>query len=398
MNCMIYPYLRHGAKRSLLILSVVALVVLIGSCSDVSSSGGTDSGTNNGADGGTDTTTTLPSNPYTRAQSIVIVNRLMAELPAVEQLYTLNRAVGSDTTVVLAWEGGPKASINCVSYNDYIPTDQYATAVVHEGQQQDVTRVKLRNAGTSSSIISLVENGSVEVTAEEAATVNLLSYAILEKVRQHFVDDGKRVVFVGHSFGAVLLPGYLTIVGNNFDKIMLLAGRTEMPLDIINGFHSGNTGGFSLTPDPADAAHCTRMGTQFTTRQALLDSITNSGMSFMTEEACGGLSYQTAFTAAYALSTFRLQANAASNYRSADLYKLDLSNLLVVTGRNDAAVGVMNSSEIQGLRGANATVCVTNDGHGLNTLGTAGTMWLPQFIGGTTTGICPTVANTVSCS
>lgn len=384
MNCIKRTIFERGVRCASLILSVVIFGLLIGGCNDASSPA---------------TTTTGVPNSYTRSQSLAIISRFTAGLPAVDQLYTLNRAIGSDSTVVLAWEGGPKSSINCSYFDDFIPSSQYATAIVHEGQQHAVGRVKLRNAGKSGNIISLVANGDAEITAEEAAQTNLLSYAILEKVRKHFADQEKQVVFVGHSFGAMLLPGYLTLLGNNFDRMALLAGRTEMPLKVISNTNAGNVATFSLAPDPADSTRCLRTGISLINRAQVLDTITNSGIAFMTEEACGGVMYQVATVAPYVLSTFRLQANAASNYQVADLYRMNLSNLLVVTGRNDAAVGVMGSSEVQGLRGARATVCVTNDGHGLDGLGVAGTAWLPQFIGGgTTASICPSVANTVSCS
>ena len=57
-----------------------------------------------------------------------------------------------------------------------------------------------------------------------------MSVEILHRTIEHFKAQGKRVVVVGHSYGAFLITRYLAIEGPDAaDRYLIMAGRLDMP-------------------------------------------------------------------------------------------------------------------------------------------------------------------------
>ena len=75
--------------------------------------------------------------------------------------------------------------------------------------------------------------------AELQAEVDV-SVEILHRTIEHFRDQGKRVVVIGHSYGAFLTARYLWQKGPAAaDRFLIMAGRLDMPEEVVNGFLMG---------------------------------------------------------------------------------------------------------------------------------------------------------------
>ena len=88
--------------------------------------------------------------------------------------------------------------------------------------------------------------------AELQAEVDV-SVEILHRTIEHFRAQDKRVVVIGHSYGAFLIPRYLWRHGPDAaDRYLIMAGRLDMPMEIVNAFLRGSVWYFpdAVTPTP----------------------------------------------------------------------------------------------------------------------------------------------------
>ncbi len=80
-----------------------------------------------------------------------------------------------------------------------------------------------------------------------------VSVEILHRTIEHFRAQGKRVVVIGHSYGAFLIPRYLWRHGpDGADRYLIMAGRLDMPMVVVNAFLRGSSWYFpdAVTPAP----------------------------------------------------------------------------------------------------------------------------------------------------
>ena len=81
-----------------------------------------------------------------------------------------------------------------------------------------------------------------------------VSVEILHRTIEHFQKQGKRVVVIGHSYGAFLIPRYLWRHGpDGADLWLLMAGRLDMPMEVVNGYLRGTPWYFPDAVKPAPA-------------------------------------------------------------------------------------------------------------------------------------------------
>ena len=67
-----------------------------------------------------------------------------------------------------------------------------------------------------------------------------MSVEILHRTIGHFRDQGKRVVVIGHSYGAFLMARYLSHHGPDAaHRYLIMAGRLDMPEEVVNAFLAG---------------------------------------------------------------------------------------------------------------------------------------------------------------
>jgi len=88
--------------------------------------------------------------------------------------------------------------------------------------------------------------------AELQAEVDV-SVEILHRTIKHFRDQDKHVVVIGHSYGAFLVARYLAHHGPDAaHRYLIMAGRLDMPEEVVNGFLMGMPYLFQdgVTPTP----------------------------------------------------------------------------------------------------------------------------------------------------
>jgi hypothetical protein len=146
-----------------------------------------------------------------------------------------------------------------------------------------------------------------------------VSVEILHRTIKHFKAQGKRVVVVGHSYGAFLVTRYLAIEGPDAaDRYLIMAGRLDMPEEVVDGFLSGEP---YLFPDAVNPEQVE--GTQFTRRE------------FMEMRIAGATGHD------------------RYTERLADA---ELGNVLYVYGTHDRTVGRLTEHEVDFLESRGSTV------------------------------------------
>ena len=357
---------------------------------------------------------------------------LIADLPPATELFELNRELtDSDTHVVLGWQGGPLTALLTSHAARWIGQTDLPVAAVMQGQVYDPTLLPLiiKEDSPTQVIFHADENADAPTDAE-AAAINRLSYAILEKVRRHFADQGLKTSLFGQSFGAYMIPGLLQQVGNKFEKIVFMNGRVAATDAHIGGLMAGVNIGFQKTADPDAAGFCAYTATgpinldiglgnpDIRSRVSVINpdpsmcaSDPRDVLAYFADPDCplpavavkGTRPYYSKLISwQYAWMLLELQADALSNFDRAEFYQMDLSNMIIGTGRADGTVGTMIDTEIAALEAAGATVCVTNDGHifpsALADNPVSGTRnILSKFLAGEKV-TCPIIPNNVSCS
>lgn len=79
-----------------------------------------------------------------------------------------------------------------------------------------------------------------EFTLTELQAEVDVSVEILHRAIEHFRAQDKRVVVIGHSYGAFLMARYLSHHGPEAaDRYLIMAGRLDMPEEVVNGFLMG---------------------------------------------------------------------------------------------------------------------------------------------------------------
>lgn len=222
----------------------------------------------------------------------------------IEDLYQAKGTATKDTVIVYA-HGGPTPSLD--------------TQDAEESQFQNYYRVYVKQAQHINQTIA--DN---EITFDQAIAEDNISTEMYYKVLKHFKDEGKVVIGMSHSFGSFILPNVLATKPNIADKVIIMAGRLDMPAIVWENFRDGNFYGFpdGVTPT-ADGGPA---------------------------ETGGDLSYT------------RLQAGLGKNRFTELLATKDITNVIYVFGTRDEAVGSLTAAEEQFLTTKNATVLKIDNG------------------------------------
>ena len=242
---------------------------------------------------------------------------------------------GDSSVVLLVVQGGPTDYLfkkgEPLPFITYYP---YFT-VVHVHQAQTLP-AKTEKDSLDAQLLS----GKSIISLTKARQANLKSAAILHKVAQYFKDQEKTVLVVSHSFGSWLVPHTFVHYGNNFDKVVITAGRIDMPKEAVEAFINGCAGGFDeddtqkFIPTDCDTV-------------PFKDSVLKSRKS-----------------------VGRLSGTLGENRYSDLLKDSDLSNVMYVYGLRDVNTGSLNPSEIKFLASKNVPVVALDEGHDLGDLDT----------------------------
>ena len=159
-------------------------------------------------------------------------------IPAdVTQLFEVFGNPGSDTVWIYA-QGGPAHILSPEEYPSFSNFPEY----------RDVQFVQVHQTLTLNH--DLAERDGEWLLADLQAEVDV-SVEILHRTIEHFSGPGKRVVVIGHSYGAFLVTRYLALRGPEAaDQYLIMAGRLDMPLDVVDGFLTGVVWAFPNAVDP----------------------------------------------------------------------------------------------------------------------------------------------------
>ena len=151
---------------------------------------------------------------------------------------------------------------------------------------------------------------------------------ILHRTIEHFRAQGKRVVVIGHSYGAFLIPRYLWRHGPDAaDRYLIMAGRLDMPMVVVNAFLRGSPWYFpdAVTPSPPPPHP------EFTDRDHI---------------------------------ETRIAAATGYDRYTERLAETDLRRVVYVYGTEDTAVGRLTAKEVEFLASRGARVIPVEGGHG----------------------------------
>ncbi len=158
-----------------------------------------------------------------------------------------------------------------------------------------------------------------------------VSVEILHRTIEHFRAQGKRVVVIGHSYGAFLVPRYLWRHGpDGADRYLIMAGRLDMPMVVVNAFLRGSSWYFPDAVTPAPPPPHPEL-TELTDRDHI---------------------------------ETRIAAATGYDRYTERLAETDLRRVVYVFGTEDMAVGRLTAKEVDFLASRGARVIPVGGGHG----------------------------------
>lgn len=239
-----------------------------------------------------------------------IVQYQPTPIPAdVTELFEVYGNPDSDTVWIFA-QGGPGHFLN---------PDEYA-AFSFYSDFGDVQFAQVHQTLTLNH--ALAERSPDWELAELQAEVDV-SVEILHRTIGHFKEQGKHAVVIGHSYGAFLVTRYLALRGPDAaDRYLIMAGRLDMPKDVVRGFLAGVVYWFpdAIKPEP------------FPGQQYLPPKTPRE------------------------LMEMRIAAATGYDRYTAELADTNLDRVIYVYGTNDFQVGRLDAGEVAFLQSRGGTV------------------------------------------
>ncbi|MCY4483123.1 MAG: alpha/beta fold hydrolase [Spirochaetaceae bacterium] len=227
--------------------------------------------------------------------------------PIPDDITELYRAFGNDEadTVWIYEQGGPA--------HEFDPAYGF---FAHYFEPADVHFIQVHQTLTLNH--RLAEREVDWMLPELQAEVDV-SVEILHRTIEHFKEQGKRVVVVGHSYGAFLVTRYLAIEGPEAaDRYLIMAGRLDMPKEVVKGFLRGEPYLFPNAVTPVQVE-----GMQFTPRE---------------------------------LMEMRIAGATGDDRYTSELADTDLAQVIYVYGTHDRRVGRLTEAEVEFLKSKGSMV------------------------------------------
>lgn len=162
---------------------------------------------------------------------------------------------------------------------------------------------------------------------------------ILYRAIKYFKDQGKTVWVMGHSYGAYIIPHYLSTKPSLADKYVILSGRLNDPKEVIKAHKKGFNGTYE------------------------------DGTTFSSDEGVEDFKDYNIWAIKYYTAKQRLKAAIGEVSYLKLLKNFDLSNVIYVYNPKDKRVGGLTQDEIQFLLSKNAQIFETKHEHGYTILG-----------------------------
>jgi len=222
----------------------------------------------------------------------------------------VGKGTATQDTVIVYSEGGPEVKVLAEDLEEITQFSKYYR--VYPRQAQHLNQSINKN----------------EITFEQAIKEDAISTDIFQKVVQHFKDEGKYVVAMSHSFGSFILPNVIDKYPNTpIDKVIIMAGRLDMPEVVWQGFRDGHLYNFPDGVTPTSDDDSSPKGNE--------------------------------------LSGPRLQAGLGMNRYTQLLADNDLTNWYYVWGEKDQEVGALSKEEKDFLISKNVDgISITEGDHG----------------------------------
>ena len=157
--------------------------------------------------------------------------------PAAQAVIDSNSPASKPVNILFYITGGPvhdssPLTMEAIS-GQIAPNPNYARVIV---QQEQMVRYANKTLPTNRTI-----------TAEENEKINLTSAAITYAAAEKFKQMGHKVSLFAHSFGSFLVPEMLRHYGDEpFQKVLIAAGRLDMPEEMHKYVSNGIEAGFGL--------------------------------------------------------------------------------------------------------------------------------------------------------
>jgi pimeloyl-ACP methyl ester carboxylesterase len=235
----------------------------------------------------------------------------------VTKLFRVLNNVESDTVWIIE-QGGPLHEFDPLAYASF----------EHYPGRDDVRVVQVHQTLTLNH--DLAERDGDWLLADLQAEVDV-SVEILDRTIKHFKAQDKHVVVIGHSYGAFLAARYLALRGPEAaDRYLLMAGRLDMPEEVVRGFLSGKEYFFPDAVTPAPAPRLDHPLFAPTTARRLME--------------------------------MRIAAATGHTRYTTELAGTDLRKVIYVYGTLDLIVGRLTDAEVLFLESAGSTVIAVQDG------------------------------------
>lgn len=238
------------------------------------------------------------------------------------KLWVENGNIESDTVLIIC-QGGPSKNLTFIengrtSYR-YIPNySNYRIAYLHQAQTLNQEMFDYKGEFT----VQMAEK-EVDNTAE-----------ILYRALDYFDQIGKTTIVIGTSYGAYLIPNYLSTRPSLADKYIIIAGRLDDNEKMLEQHLRGFNGEFE-----------------------------EDGITYIPEEENADVSeYPESEIKEYRVKQLLKGAIGQPRY-SQELADKDLSNVIYFYATNDQNVGRLTESEIKFLESKKAKIFETNTGH-----------------------------------
>jgi hypothetical protein len=238
------------------------------------------------------------------------------------KLWVEDGNIESDTVLIVC-QGGPSKNLTFIekgrtSYR-YIPNySNYRIAYLHQAQT------------LNKEMFAYKEKFTPEMAEKEVDNTSEMLYRALN----YFKTKGKTSIVIGTSYGAYIIPNYLSTRPSLADKYIIIAGRIDDNRQMLEQHLKGFNGEFE-----------------------------EDGITYVPEDENADLSeYQESEIKEYRVKQLLKGAIGKPRY-SQELADKDLSNVIYFYATNDQNVGRLTASEIKFLESKKVKIFETNTGH-----------------------------------
>lgn len=153
------------------------------------------------------------------------------ELPEEDEKLWVADGDSTKQIVAIFLQGGPKDVLNFEKKREsgwrYLP------------DYEDYYRIHLHQAQTlNPSIFTSDGDFTIEMARVEIDNTSEILYRAIK----HFKAKGKKVLVIGHSYGAFIIPHYLASRPTLADKYVIISGRLDDPQNVVDAHEKGFSG------------------------------------------------------------------------------------------------------------------------------------------------------------